>query len=57
MLGLEGLDPNGFFKVTDLREAAEREQEATVPEILRIAEQMVDSESEPEAELGNDCNK
>ena len=54
VLGEEGLDLSGFFKINDLGEYAQAEQEH-VPEVLRTAEQVLLSDKEPPAELAEAC--
>ena len=56
VLGEDGLDLSGFFKVTDLWEPAADEQ-TTVPVILEAAEQVLSSKSEPVIELGEPCKE
>ena len=48
VLGPEGLDIHGLFKINDLWEQASLEQENTVPEVLRKAEQVLECGEEPE---------
>ncbi len=55
VLGPEGLDLQGFFKINDLTEAAAREQENTVPGVLETAERVLGDENEPAAELKETC--
>lgn len=56
VLGEEGLDLKGYFKIVDLKEQAEAEQ-GTVPELLATAERVLSSEQEPAQELGDTCHK
>ena len=55
ILGEEGLDLSGFFKINDLWEQAVKEQEATVPGVLEIAERVLENESEPSVALAENC--
>ena len=55
VLGPEGLDLNGFFKINDLWEQACLAQEETVPEVLRTAERVLECAEEPEQELQEGC--
>lgn len=55
VLGPEGLDIHGFFRITDLWEQACREQENTVPSVLREAERVLRCPEEPAVELGENC--
>ena len=55
VLGEDGLDIHGFFKINDLWEQAGREQETTVPGILQEAERVLLSEQEPAVELTENC--
>ena len=55
VLGPEGLDARAFFKINDLWEPACREQENTVPAVLKTAEQVLECEEEPVWEPGEDC--
>ena len=57
VLGPEGLDLQGFFKINDIRDRVVKEQEENVPRILEIAEEVLEGENEPAAELGNACSK
>ncbi len=54
VLGPEGLNLSGFFRVNDLREEAAREQEK-VPGILETAERVLECAAEPASELGDAC--
>lgn len=56
ILGPEGLDLQGFFKINDIWDLVIKEQE-NVPRILRIAEEVLEGETEPDVALGNTCNK
>lgn len=49
-----GLDPSGFFLINDLTELSEKEQEH-VPEVLKQAEEALQLETEPFAELEEKC--
>ncbi len=55
VLGPEGLDISRLFRINDLWEQASREQETTLPGVLRTAEQVLSSEREPAAELSEAC--
>ena len=55
VLGPEGMDAGAFFKINDLWEPACREQENTVPAVLKTAEQVLECEEEPAWEPGEDC--
>ncbi len=57
VLGEEGLDLSGFFKVNDLWEDACKAQTETVPEVLETAERVLASEEEPEMEIGDGCKE
>ena len=48
------LDLSGFFRMTDLTEAAEAQQEM-VPQTLAVAERVLGSREEPAAELAEGC--
>lgn len=55
VLGPEGLDPAGFFRINDLWEAASEAQRDTVPGVLETAERVLGCEDEPSAELSEAC--
>ena len=55
VLGQEGLDIQGFFKVNDLWEQACRAQAETLPGVLDTAEMVLDKGEDPRTELGEDC--
>ena len=55
VLGPEGLDPAGFFRVNDLWEAASEAQRDTVPGVLETAERVLGSADEPSVELSEGC--
>ena len=55
VLGPEGLDPAGFFRINDLWEEASEAQEDTVPDVLAAAERVLGCEDEPAAELAEAC--
>ena len=55
VLGSEGLDPAGFFRINDLWEAASQAQQDTVPGILETAERVLGCEDEPAVELAEGC--
>lgn len=55
VLGPEGLDPKGFFRINDLWEGASREQQDTVPRVLAVAEQVLECPDEPSMELSEGC--
>lgn len=55
VLGAEGLDPAGYFKINDLWDVASQAQQDTVPEVLETAERILECESEPFVELAEDC--
>jgi len=55
VLGPEGLDPAGFFRVNDLWEDAAREQQNTVPRVLETAERVLECGEEPAVETGEGC--
>ena len=55
VLGPEGLDPAGFFRINDLWEAASRAQQDTLPGVLETAERVLGCEDEPRAELTENC--
>ena len=55
VLGPEGLDPAGFFRINDLWEEASQAQQDTVPGMLEIAERVLGCEDEPPAELAEGC--
>ena len=55
VLGPEGLDPAGFFRINDLWEAASRAQQDTVPGILETAERVLGCAEEPAAEIAEGC--
>ena len=54
VLAESGLDLSGLFKITDLRAEAE-EAQRDVPGILSLAERVLPSDAEPDAELGEAC--
>ncbi len=54
VLGPEGLDLSGFFKINDLAELVEAEI-GHVPEILSLAENVLGSETAPCVELAEAC--
>ena len=55
VLEASGLDVQAFFQVNDLWEAACREQEQTVPEVLAEAERVLDNPEEPAVDLAENC--
>ena len=55
VLGPEGLDPAGFFRINDLRDAASRAQQDTVPAVLETAERVLGCEDEPVVEISVGC--
>ena len=55
VLGPEGLDPAGFFRINDLWEQAEKEQAETLPGVLETAERVLGCAEEPAAELTENC--
>ena len=55
VLGPEGLDPAGFFRINDLWEAASQAQQDTVPGILETAERVLGCEDEPSVEMAEGC--
>ena len=55
VLGPEGLDPAGFFRINDLWEAASAAQQDTVPGVLETAERVLGCADEPAAELTEAC--
>ncbi len=55
VLGPEGLDPAGFFRINDLWEEASRAQLDTVPGVLETAERVLGCGNEPPAELDERC--
>lgn len=55
VLGPEGLDLAGFFRINDLWDAASEAQRDTVPGILKVAEMVLGSGEEPSAELSEAC--
>lgn len=59
VLGPEGLDPAGFFRINDLWEAASQAQQETVPGVLETAERVLGCADEPgwePTEACKDCN-
>ena len=55
VLGEEGLDLKGFFKINDLWEQACLEQKNTVPAVLQEAERVLLRGEEPGVTLGENC--
>ena len=55
VLGPEGLDPAGFFRINDLWDAASEAQRDTVPGVLETAERVLGCEDEPSVELAEGC--
>ena len=55
VLGPEGLDPAGFFRINDLWEAASQAQQDTVPGVLETAERVLGCEDEPSEEMAEGC--
>ena len=55
VLGPEGLDLSGFFRINDLWEEASREQRETVPAVLETAERVLGSAEEPAMEMSEAC--
>lgn len=55
VLGPAGLDPEGFFRINDLWEAASQAQQDTVPVILETAERVLGCEDEPSMEMAEGC--
>ena len=55
VLGPEGLDLSGFFRINDLWEEASRAQRETVPAVLETAERVLGSAEEPAMEMSEAC--
>lgn len=55
VLGPEGLDVNGFFKISDLWEQACQAQEETLPGVLETAERVLECEDEPAWDPTENC--
>lgn len=55
VLGPEGLDLSGFFKINDLWDAASGAQRDTVPGVLETAERVLECEDEPQVDLADCC--
>ena len=55
VLGPEGLDLSGFFKINDLWDAASGAQRDTVSGVLETAERVLECEDEPQVDLADCC--
>ena len=55
VLGPEGLDVSRLFKINQIWDQVSQEQQTTVPEILKAAEQILKCSEEPPTELSERC--